>query len=113
MYKSIYYYYYLYNRMSLISESEIDGEHIDVLLKESIKSIQQGLCNVEMSLMYMIEKDEIDAEMWLASHECNITLLNLVKELNEIMKEIRPSSKALKLARGKIDEVIENDKRNN
>jgi hypothetical protein len=110
---SHYFIVYVYNRMSLISESELDGEHIDVLLKQSIKDIQQGLCNLEMSLMYMIEKDEIDAEMWLASHECNITLLNLVKELNEIMKEIRPSSKALKLARGKIDEVIEKDKQNN
>ncbi len=26
--------------MSLISESEIDGEHIDVLLKQSVRDIQ-------------------------------------------------------------------------
>ena len=97
----------------MISESEIDGEHVDVLLKQSCKDIQSGLCNVEMALMRMIEKDEIDAEMWLASHECNITLLNLVKELNEIMKEIKPSSKSLKLARDKIDNIIDENKRNN
>ena len=28
----------------MISESEIDGEHVDVLLKQSIKDIQSGLC---------------------------------------------------------------------
>ena len=97
----------------MFSESELDGEHVDVLLKQSCKDIQTGLCNLEMSLMRLVEHDEIDPELWLASHECNITLLNLVKELNEIMKEIRPSSKALKLARDKIVEIIENDKRNN
>ncbi len=99
--------------MSLISESEIDGEHIDVLLKQSVRDIQTGLCNVEMSLMRMIEHDEIDADMWLASHECNITLLNLIKELNEIMKEIRPSGKSLKIARDKINNIIDENKRNN
>jgi hypothetical protein len=47
----------------MISESEIDGEHVDKLLKDSIKDIQQGLCNVEMCITRMIEKDEIDAEL--------------------------------------------------
>ena len=97
----------------MFSESELDGTCVDVLLKQSCKDIQTGLCNLEMSLMHLVETDEIDPELWLSTHDCNITLLNLVKELNEILKEIKPSSKALKLARGKIDEVIESDKRNN
>ena len=97
----------------MISESELDGEHVDILLKQSIKDIQSGLCNLEMSLLNMIEKDEIDAELWIASNDCNVTLLNLVKELSEILKEIKPSSKSLKIAREKIDKCIENDKRNN
>jgi hypothetical protein len=66
-----------------------------------------------MSLMHLVEKDEIDPELWLATNDCNITLLNLVKELNEILKEIKPSSKELKLARSKIDEVIENENKRN
>jgi hypothetical protein len=65
----------------MISESELNGEHVDVLLKHSIKDIQTGLCNLEMALMNMVEKDEIDAELWNASNDCNITLLNLVKEV--------------------------------
>jgi len=63
--------------------------------------------------MHLVEKDEIDPELWLATNDCNITLLNLVKELNEILKEIKPSSKELKLARSKIDEVIENENKRN
>jgi hypothetical protein len=54
----------------------------------------------------MIQSNEIDAKMWLASHECNIELLNLVKELIVICKEIKPSNKALKIARDEIDEDI-------
>ena len=99
--------------MSLLSESEIDSVFVDVLLKQSIKDIQQGLCNVEMSLMRLIERDEIDPDLWMACHESNVVLLNLVKELISIMKEIRPSNKSLKIARGNIDEVVEKDKRNN
>ena len=38
---------------------------------------------------------------------------NLVKELSDILKEIKPSSKSLKIAREKIDKCIEQDKRNN
>ena len=97
----------------MISESEIDGCQVDKLLKDSIKDIQQGLCNVEMCIMRMIEKDEIDAELWLSSHECNVTLLNLVKELIEIMKEIKPSAKSLKIARDGIDKTIDEEKKRN
>lgn len=97
----------------MFSESDLDGEHVDVLLKQSCKDIQQGLYNLEMSLMRLVEKDEISPELWLATHECNINLLNLVKELNEILKEIKPSSKSLKICREKLEGVIEEDKRNN
>ena len=63
----------------IISESEIDAEHVDSLLKNSIKERQQGLCNLEMR---MIEQhDEINGELWLASNECNMNLLNLVNIL--------------------------------
>ena len=55
----------------------------------------------------MIDKDEIDALMWVASHEVNVELLNLVKELIGICKEVRPSSKSLKVARDGIKEQID------
>lgn len=87
----------------IMSESEIDGESVEQALRGSIKNIQQGLCFVETHLMKMIESDEIDAEMWLASHQCNVELKNLVLELIMICKEIKPSSKSLKVARDNID----------
>ena len=93
-----------------ISESEIDGECVDKLLKESIKDIQTGLCNTEMALLRLVDNDEINPDLWLASYECNIQLINLVKELNIILKEIKPSAKALKIAHTKIEESIEKQK---
>ena len=93
-----------------ISESEIDGECVNKLLKESIKDIQTGLCNTEMALLRLVDNDEINPDLWLASYECNIQLINLVKELNIILKEIKPSAKALKIAHTKIEESIEKQK---
>jgi hypothetical protein len=85
------------------------------LLKDSIKDIQTGLCDTEMALLRLVDSNEINPELchWLASHECNIQqlLINLVKELNLILKEIKPSAKALKIAHTKIDECIEKDNR--
>jgi hypothetical protein len=94
-----------------ISESEIDGECVDKLLKESIKDIQAGLCNTELALLRLVDNDEINPELWLSSYECNIQLINLVKELNIILKEIKPSAKALKIAHTKLDECIEKENR--
>lgn len=95
----------------LMSESELDGELIEDCLRNSIKDIQGGLCNVETHLMKMISSDEIDAEMWLASNVCNVELLNLVKELIGICKEIKPSSRTLKVARDSIDQKIDDFKK--
>ena len=88
------------NNTVCLSESEIDGEFLDVAIKGSIRDLQQGLCEVERHLLNMIDKDEIDALMWVASHQVNVELLNLVKE-------VRPSSKSLKVARDGIKEQID------
>ena len=90
-----------------MSESEIDGVSIEECIKASIRDIQTGICNVEKHLLNMIDRDEIDAESWLASHEINTELLNLVKELIMICKSIKPSGKSLKIARDDIEKKIE------
>ena len=64
-----------------------------------------------MALLRLVDNDEINPDLWLASYECNIQLINLVKELNIILKEIKPSAKALKIAHTKIEESIEKENR--
>jgi hypothetical protein len=91
----------------LMSESEIDGESVEECIRGAIRNIQDGLCKTETHLMRMIESDEINAEMWLASHEINVGLRNLITELIDICKEIRPSGKALKVARDNIDKMVD------
>ena len=97
----------------ILSESEIDGEFLDVAIKQSIRDIQQGLCEVERHLLNMIDNDEIDGQLWLASHICNVELLNLVKELITICKEIKPSAKSLKIARTIIEKTVEHHEKLN
>ena len=94
-----------------MSESEIDGESVEQALRGSIRDIQTGLCEVETHLIKMIQSNEISASMWLASHECNVELKNLVLELIMICKEIKPSAKALKVARGDIEKEVDEFKK--
>ena len=95
----------------MISESDIDGVECDKAIKNSVLHIQTGLNNLEMSLMRLIENDNIDPILWLACNECSDNLMLLCKDLQGILKEIRPSNKELKIAKGRIDEVIEEEKR--
>ena len=54
----------------MISESEIDGESCDKALKGSILNID-GLNNLEMSLMRLIDNDSIDPLLWIGCNECS------------------------------------------
>ena len=95
----------------MISESDIDGVECDKAIKNSVLHIQNGLNNLEMSLIRLIDNDNIDPVLWLACNECSDSLMLLCKDLQGILKEIKPCSKELKIAKGRIDEVIEEEKR--
>ena len=95
----------------MISESDIDGVECDKAIKNSVSNIQAGLNNLEMSLIRLIDNDNIDPVLWLACNDCSDNLMLLCKDLQGILKEIKPSSRELKLAKGRIDEVIEEEKR--
>ena len=95
----------------MISESDIDGVECDKAIKNSILNIQDGLNNLEMSLIRLIDNDNIDPVLWISCNDCSDSLMNLCKDLQGILKEIKPSSKELKIAKGRIDEVIEEEKR--
>ena len=77
--------------------------------KSQFKKIEQEINDVSRSNRIDNIKD-LSQEIRIKALE---TLLNLVKELSDILKEIKPSSKSLKIAREKIDKCIEQDKRNN
>ena len=95
----------------LLSESEVDGEFLDVSLKKSIQDIQAGLNNTEACLMRIIENDVIEPKSYLATYEVEIELLNLVKELISLTKEFKPSAKVLKIAREEIKQELEHHNR--
>lgn len=91
----------------VLSESDIEGyESIEEALRTAIRQLQQGLCNIETHLLAMIEADEVDATMWLKSHECNVELKTLINELIDICRTFRPSTRTLKEAKENIDTVI-------
>ena len=97
----------------MISESDIDGVECDKAIKNSILHIQDGLNNLEMSLIRLIDNDNIDPLLWISCNDCSDNLMLLCKDLQGILKEIKPCSKDLKIARCKIDGVIEEEKKNN
>ena len=97
----------------MISESDIDGVECDKAIKNSILNIQDGLNCLEMSLIRLIDNDNIDAVLWISCNDCSDSLMLLCKDLQGILKEIKPSSKELKIAKERISGVIEEEKRKN
>ena len=94
----------------MISESDIDGVECDKAIKNSILNIQDGLNNLEMSLIRLIDNDNIDPVLWIACNDCSDSLMLLCKDLQGILKEIKPCSKDLKIARERISGVIEEER---
>lgn len=86
----------------LMSESEYEGELLSDAIKQSIRDIQTGLNMTESKLLMLIDQDIIDPVLWLSINDCNVLLLNLVKELIMICKEVKPPSAILKMAREQI-----------
>lgn len=76
----------------LVSESEYEGESLEDAIRGSIRDIQQGLCNVEKSMLDLIAEDVITIERYTPAYELANELIILSKELLEIMKEFKPSN---------------------
>ena len=69
----------------MISESDIDGIDCDKAIKNSISNIQAGLNNLEMSLIRLIENDNIDPVLWIACNDCSDNLMLLCKDLQVVL----------------------------
>lgn len=75
----------------LLSESEYGDMSMEEAIRGSIRDIQQGLINVEKSLLDLIEMDVITMERFMPCYELSNELIVLSKELMEILKELKPS----------------------
>ena len=75
----------------LMSESEFEGEDLGDAIRASCRDIQQGLCNVEKSLLDLIDNDVISLERFSSCYELSTELIILSKELLEILKEFKPA----------------------
>jgi hypothetical protein len=97
----------------LLSESEFEGESLEDAIKASFRDISSGLCNVEKSLLDLIDMDIISIERFGSCFELSHELIILTKELHEILKSFKPAGfgKARKEMQKTQDENIEAFKR--
>jgi hypothetical protein len=89
--------------MASIAESDYEGQPLDEAIKESIRDIQNGINIIESKLLLLIDQDIVDPMLYLSIQEQNQMLLNLVKELIMIVKEVKPSKADLDIAKGMMD----------
>ena len=75
----------------LISESEYNDMPLDAAIKQSISNIQEGLNNVQQHLLHMIDHDEITVDEWEYGYAMGLELIDLSKELKDIMKSFKPA----------------------
>ena len=86
-----------------VAESDYEGQPLEDALKESIRDIQEGLNIIQSKLLLLIDQDIVDPVLYLSIQEQNQLLLNLVKELIMIVKEVKPSKAELDRAKGMMD----------
>lgn len=86
-----------------VAESDYEGVALDIAIKESIRDIQDGLNKVQSKLLLMIDQDIVDPVLYLSIQEQNQLLLNLVRELIMIVREVKPSKAELDRAKGMMD----------
>ncbi len=93
----------------LVSESEYEGESLEDAIRASIRDIQEGLCNVEKSMIDLIGQDVITIERFTPCYELSNELIILSKELLEILKEFKPAgfAKARKEIAKNQEQMIE------
>ena len=86
-----------------VAESDYEGVALDIAIKESIRDIQDGLNKVQSKLLLMIDQDIVDPVLYLSIQEQNQLLLNLVRELIMIVREVKPSKADLDKAKLLMD----------
>ena len=75
----------------LVSESEYGDIPLDQAINQSIRELQDGLNNLQQSLLTIIDHDIITADEWTLAWE-TVNEFNLVaKELKLIIKSFKPA----------------------
>lgn len=75
----------------LVSESDYDGEPLDVVIKRTIGEFQGALNNVQLGLLTIIDHDEITVQEYGPVWELSNDLIALSKELKDIVKSFKPA----------------------
>ena len=75
--------------MNEIKATEDDEVDLDVLIKETVKDLQQFLNNIEISLIRVSYQDEVQLDLWVQLNEEISSFVTLNKELKNFSKEIK------------------------
>lgn len=74
----------------LVSESDYGGIPLDQAINESIRDLQAALNNIQQGLITIIDHDEIDHDEYNVVFVLGNELVDLSKELKDIIKSFKP-----------------------
>lgn len=82
----------------LVSESSYNDIPLEDAIRESVKDLQEGLNNLQMALLSLINQDEISNEAYGEVYYLSREYVDISKELVNIVKSFKPTGwKAPKL----------------
>jgi len=82
----------------LVSDSTYNDIPLEQAIRDSIKDLQEGLNNLQMSLLSLVSHDEITHEEYGEVYYLSREYVDISKELVTIVKSFKPKGfKAVKL----------------
>lgn len=75
----------------LVSESEYGDVPLEQAIRECIRDLQGSLNNLEQGLITIVDHDEINHDEYGLVFSLSNELIDLAKELKDIVKSFRPA----------------------
>ena len=89
----------------LVSESEYGDVPLEQAIRECIRDLQASLNNLEQGLITIVDHDEINHEEYGFVFKLSNDLIELAKELKDIVKSFKPAGFKPALCKELLDEL--------
>lgn len=91
----------------LVSESDYGGMPLDEAINGSIRDLQAALNNIQQGLLTIIDHDEINHDEYAIVFSLGNEMVDLAKELKDIIKSFKPTGFKAALCKDLLDELNE------
>jgi hypothetical protein len=92
--------------LDLVSESDYGGEPLDVVIKQTMIDLRNSFNHMETYLMNLLAHDEISIQEYTPIWITVVDLIDLTKELKNVVKSFKPAGFKQKLSSVALEEHL-------